>query len=405
MPNILSKIKKPNLLVLIIFAILAGIGCGCFFSIGLTRCFLTFNSIFGNFLSFCVPLIVLGFVSAAIADLESNAGKMLLMAVVLSYCVTLGAGLLSYFVSDSFFPEILAGNKASEAIEKGMELTPYFTINMPPAIEIMSALILAFVLGIGISRIKSARGALKNIVREFRDIIAMVISKVIVPLLPLYIFGIFLKMTVTGEVTSILSAFYKIILVIFALHLVWMMALYVVASLFSRKEKNPFKLIWKMLPAYFTALGTSSSAATIPVTLRQTVKMGVDEDVAGFTIPLCATIDLSGSALKIVACAVALMIMHGMPYDLGMFAYFVAMMGIALVAAPGVPGGSIMASLALLTSILGFSETDCALMIALYIAMDSFGTACNVTCDGAIAVIIDRFAVKKKKPKLESSLS
>ena len=198
-------------------------------------------------------------------------------------------------------------------------------------------------------------------------------------------------MTVTGEMKTIMSGFYKIILLIFVLHILWLIFIYIVAAFFSRKEKNPFKLIWMMLPAYFTALGTSSSAATIPVTLRQTIKMGVNEDVAGFTVPLCATIDLSGSALKIVACAVALMIMRGMPFDFGMFAYFIAMMGVALIAAPGVPGGSIMASLALLSSILGFSEYDCGLMIALYIAMDSFGTACNVTGDGAIAIVIDRF--------------
>lgn len=385
------RFKKPNLLIQIIIAILLGIGCGYFFDVGLTRCFLTFNSIFSNFLGFCVPLIVLGFVSAAIADLESNAGKMLLMAVILSYGITLGAGLLSFFVSSNIFPMYLESNQGTQIIEEASELSPYFTINMPPLFEIMSGMIIAFILGLGVAQLKGGESKLKSIIIEFRDIIAWVIAKVIIPLLPLYIFGIFLKMTFTGEMSSIMTGFYKIILVIFVLHILWLIFLYIIAAFFSRKEKNPFKLIWLMLPAYFTALGTSSSAATIPVTLRQTIKMGVNEDIAGFTVPLCATIDLSGSALKIVACAVALMIMRGMPYDFGMFAYFVAMMGVALIAAPGVPGGSIMASLALLSSILGFSEYDCGLMIALYIAMDSFGTACNVTGDGAIAIVIDRF--------------
>lgn len=399
---LIHRLKKPNLLILIILAILAGIGCGFFFSVGLTRCFLTFNSIFSNFLSFCVPLIVLGFVAAAIADLESDAGKMLLMAVILSYALTLGAGLLSFFVSNNFFPMFLASGEADKIIEEANDLSPYFTINMPPLMEIMTAMVFAFILGLGVANLQEGKSVIKKIVIEFRDIVAWVIRKVIIPLLPLYIFGIFLKMTVTGEMTSIMTGFYKIILVIFVLHIVWLIGLYIVASFFSRGEKNPFKLIWLMLPAYFTALGTSSSAATIPVTLRQTIKMGVNEDVAGFSIPLCATIDLSGSALKIVACAVALMIMRGMPYDFGMFAYFVAMMGIALIAAPGVPGGSIMASLALLSSILGFSEYDCGLMIALYIAMDSFGTACNVTGDGAIAIVIDRFCSKPKIGQLDT---
>jgi Na+/H+-dicarboxylate symporter len=146
-----------------------------------------------------------------------------------------------------------------------------------------------------------------------------------------------------------------------------------------------------MMPAYFTALGTQSSAATIPVTLRQTVRMGVSEDVAGFVVPLCATIHMSGSTLKIVACALAIMLLQGLPYDAAMFANFIAMLGVTIVAAPGIPGGAIMASLGLLSGILGFSDAQNALMIALYIAMDSFGTACNVTGDGALAVIINRF--------------
>ena len=167
---------------------------------------------------------------------------------------------------------------------------------------------------------------------------------------------------------------------------------FVIAGGFAKK--NPFKLLLNMMPAYFTALGTQSSAATIPVTLQQTRKNGVSEDVAGFTVPLCATIHMSGSTLKIVACALALMIMQGIPYDFGMFAGFICMLGITMVAAPGVPGGAIMASLGLLQSMLGFNDEAQALMIALYIAMDSFGTACNVTGDGAIAVIMDKIMKK-----------
>lgn len=172
------------------------------------------------------------------------------------------------------------------------------------------------------------------------------------------------------------------------LHVGILILQYCIAALFSRK--NPFRSLWTMMPAYATALGTQSSAATIPVTLERTIRMGVSPDVAGFVIPLCATIHMSGSTLKIVACAVALMIVHGMPFDTVMFASFVAMLGVTIVAAPGVPGGAIMASLGLLSSILGFSEADNAMMIALYIAMDSFGTACNITGDGAIAQIINR---------------
>ena len=391
----MPKFKKPNLLLLIIFAILSGIACGWFLPSFAVRLFVTFNTLFSNFLGFCIPLIILGFVAPSIADLGKKAGKMLLATVALAYGITLGAGLLSFFVSDSLFPSMLESNIEAETLSEATKIVPFFSINIPPFIDIMSALVLSFLTGIGIAQFKSDKSILKQGLLEFRDIVSWIIGKIIVPLLPLYIFGIFLKMSFSGEATTMLSAFYKIILVIFALHLAWLLLLYVGAAFFSRKEKNPFKLIRMMLPAYFTALGTSSSAATIPVTLRQAKKMGVDEDVAGFTIPLCATIDLSGSALKIVSCAVALMLMKEIPYDLPTFLYFSAMLGVALVAAPGVPGGSIMAAIGLLTSILGFSETDCALMIALYIAMDSFGTACNVTGDGAIAIVIDRFFGKK----------
>ncbi len=252
--------------------------------------------------------------------------------------------------------------------------------------NVMTALVLAFTLGLGLAQLKN--DTLKNAARDFQDIIVRMISAVILPLLPIYIFGIFLNMTHSGQVFSILMVFIKIIGVIFLLHIFLLVFQYCIAALFVRK--NPFKLLGRMLPAYFTALGTQSSAATIPVTLEQTKKNGVSPDIAGFVIPLCATIHLSGSTLKIVACALALMMMQGISFDFPLFAGFIFMLGITMVAAPGVPGGAIMASLGILQSMLGFDESAQALMIALYIAMDSFGTACNVTGDGAIALVVDK---------------
>ena len=258
--------------------------------------------------------------------------------------------------------------------------------------NVMTALVLAFTLGLGLASLNS--DALKNVARDFQEIIVRMISAVILPLLPLYIFGIFLNMTHSGQVYSILMVFIKIIGVIFVLHIFLLVFQYSIAALFV--HRNPFKLLSKMLPAYFTALGTQSSAATIPVTLEQTKKNGVSAEVAGFVIPLCATIHLSGSTLKIVACALALMMMQGIPFDFPLFAGFIFMLGITMIAAPGVPGGAIMASLGILQSMLGFDESAQALMIALYIAMDSFGTACNVTGDGAIALIIDKIMGKNR---------
>lgn len=382
---------KIGLLPRILIAIVLGIIIGQVFPLGLVRIFETFNAIFSQFLGFCIPLIIVGLVTIAIADIGRGAGKMLLVTVLLAYGCTLLAGFLSLFTGLSFFPSLITSGVPLEEIAEAQGVEPYFSVKIPPLMDVMTSLVLAFVLGLGAASLKT--DYLKNVARDFQQIIIKTISSVILPLLPLYIFGIFLNMTYTGQVFSILVVFIKIIGIIFALHILWLILLYVVAG--GIVHRNPFKLLWNMLPAYFTALGTQSSAATIPVTLEQAKKNGVSNEVAGFVIPLCATIHLSGSMLKIVACALALMIMQGMPYSFGMFASFICMLGITMVAAPGVPGGAIMAALGVLQSMLGFDDAAQALMIGLYIAMDSFGTACNVTGDGAIALVIDKF--KKKK--------
>jgi Na+/H+-dicarboxylate symporter len=259
---------------------------------------------------------------------------------------------------------------------------------MPPIMEVMTALLLSFTLGLGLSYIEG--DTLHKAFVDFRDIVTKMIATIIIPLLPIHIFGIFLNMTVSGQVASIISMFVKVIAVIFVLHVLLLLIQFCVAGSIGRK--NPLKLLKTMLPAYATALGTQSSAATIPVTLAQAIKNGVRENIAVFVIPLCATIHLAGSTMKITACSMAIMIMSGQPVTLSVFGGFIMMLGITMVAAPGVPGGAIMAALGILQSMLGFNDTMQALMIALYIAMDSFGTACNVTGDGAIAVIVDRIA-------------
>ena len=250
--------------------------------------------------------------------------------------------------------------------------------------------VLAFVLGLGLCAVSGDK--LKNGLIEFSDLINKVISGVIIPLLPLYVFGIFLQIGAEGQAGAIMKLFIKVIAIIFVLHVSLLLIQFIVTG--AIVKKNPLKLLVNMLPAYMTALGTQSSAATIPVTLKQAIKNGVDEKLAGFVIPLCATIHLAGSTLKIVACAFAILWMQGMPHGLEMFAGFICMLGITMVAAPGVPGGAIMAALGLLASMLGFSEELQGLMIALYIAMDTFGTACNVTGDGAIALVVNKIYKK-----------
>mgnify|MGYP002517302417 FL=1 len=387
------KKLKIGLLGKILIAIALGIGVGLIAQPWMVRTMLTFNGIFSQFLGFAIPLIILGLVTPAISDIGKTAGKMLLITVAIAYGSTVIAGLISYLTGAALFPGMIRSGASLETLGTAQELTPFFTVNIPPVMGVMTALVLSFTLGLGLAYIE--RQTLKDAIHDFEQVIIKTIKSAIIPLLPLYIFGIFLNMTYVGQVFSILTVFIKIIGIIFVIHIGILIIQFVIAG--GLTKKNPFRLLWNMLPAYFTALGTQSSAATIPVTLQQSRINGVSEDVAGFVIPLCSTIHMSGSTLKITACALALMIMQGMPYDFGMFMGFIMMLGITMVAAPGVPGGAIMASLGLLQSMLGFNQEAQALMIALYIAMDSFGTACNVTGDGAIALIMDKIMSSKHK--------
>ena len=380
-----------GLLPRIIVAIILGVALGNVMTEPWIRPFATFNAIFSQFLGFLVPIIIVGLVTPAIAGIGKSAGKMLLTTVGIAYADTVLCGLLSYGTGSVLFPGMLDGitTTASQASQGGAE--PYFTIAIPPLLDVMSALVLSFMMGLGIAY--GNADVLRKGADELMAITGKVIEKAIIPLLPPYIFGIFLDMTATGQAYSVITVFAKIIVVIFILHILILLYQFAVAGLLSKR--NPLKLLWRMMPAYFTALGTSSSAATIPVTLRQTELNGVSKDVAGFTVPLCATIHMSGSVMKITACALTICMMKGMPHDPVLFTGFILLLSVMMVAAPGVPGGSIMAALAPLASVLGFGEQDQALMIALYIAMDSFGTACNVTGDGAVAMVVDKMFGKK----------
>ena len=385
---------KITLLAKVVIAIAAGVLFGQFLPAGIARIFVTFNSLFGNFLSFTIPLIIVGLVTPAIGDLGKGAGKLLAITALIAYLSTIMSGFFTYFSSAAVFPSIIPVSSSLSAVEnpENFLLLPYFKVAMPPLMDVMTALLLSFTIGLGLSAINGT--TLKNGFRDFREIITKLIEVVIIPLLPLHIFGIFLNMTVSGQVFSIITMFVKIIAFIFVLDVVLLIVQFCIDGAIGKK--NPFKLLRTMLPAYATALGTQSSAATIPVTLAQTIKNGVRENIAVFTVPLCATIHMAGSTMKITACAMAIMYMSGMPVQFMEIGAFILMLAITMVAAPGVPGGAIMAALGLLQSMLGFNDTLQALMIALYIAMDSFGTACNVTGDGAIAVIMDKIAGEKR---------
>lgn len=384
--------RKFGLLPRVVLAIVLGVVCGCFLPGWAARVALTFNAVFGQFLEFVIPLLIFGLVAPGIADLGRSAGRLLALTVALAYGFTLISGFGTYFVGKALFPSLLAGAEV-ELPEASEALTPYFTIEMPPVMGVMSALVLAFVLGLGMAYIHSV--TLKSALDDFKRIIELVVVRVIIPLLPFYIFGIFLSITQSGQVASVLGVFVKLIVVIFLLTVVLLLFQFSVAGLAARR--NPLRMLRTMLAAYVTALGTQSSAATIPVTLERTLRLGVRPELASFVIPLCATIHLSGSMMKITACALAVAMIAGLELSAETFAGFILLLAVTMVAAPGVPGGAIMAALGLLESMLGFDETLCGLMIATYIAMDSFGTATNVTGDGAVAVIVDAIDRKRRK--------
>ena len=387
-------------LVAIVLALVLGsvtIGDSHIMPSALGDVFVTFSTIFGQFLSFSIPLIIIGLVTPAIADLGKGAGHWLGLTAALAYASTMFAGFLTYAVCAYFFPKVLVGQLTQVETPKEV-LKTYFTIEMPPVVGVMTALLLSFVIGIGLSLVP--RGVLRKGFIEFRAIITRLIENIIVPLLPLHIFGIFLNLTYTGEAVHIMRTLIRVVVIVLILEVVILLTQYFVAGAVGRV--NPFKAIFTMLPAYLTALGTSSSAATIPVTLRQTRKNGVSDAVSSFTIPLCATIHLAGSTSKIFAFAFAIVYTQGITVTTAQWVGFIFMLGITMVAAPGVPGGAIMAATGILQSMLGFDDSAVALMIATYIALDSFGTATNVTGDGAIAIIMDRLTGGKLGPEGDS---
>lgn len=382
-------LRKIGLLPRIVFAIVLGILVGLVAPDWLVRIFETFNGLFGNFLTFIIPLIIVGLITPAISELGKGAGKWLGITAAIAYGSTIFAGFMAFAICMVLFPRMLTEGSFDEVADpSGGLLAPYFEVEMPPVFGVMTALILAFVVGVGLTLLQS--DTMHKGFVELRSIIEKVITAIIIPFLPLYIFGIFLNMTSAGQVWEVITTFIGVIVLVFAITVLLLLIQYSVAGAIS--GRNPLKALGTMLPAYATALGTSSSAATIPVTLRQAIQMGVTRPVASFVIPLCATIHLAGSTAKIVSFSLAVMFLAGAQVNVAVFIGFIFMLGITMVAAPGVPGGAIVTASGLLTSMLGFTEPQVGLMIATYIAIDSFGTATNVTGDGAIALVVDKLS-------------
>ncbi|MDK8694089.1 dicarboxylate/amino acid:cation symporter [Corynebacterium sp. MSK158] len=396
----LKKLSE-SLLFRIIVAIILGVVVSQFAPEWFGRVFATFNGLFSNFLNFFIPVLIFALIAPSIAGLGRGAGKWLGVTAGIAYGSTIVAGLLAYVLAHWLYPTMLSGQDLItnvSDIDEGA-LTPYFEVEMAPPFEVMTALLLSFCIGVAMTTVKS--DTLYAVTKELESVVVKVIWGFVVPILPFYIFGMFLGLGMNGNLGSVLSAFAKVLILAVVMTLVYLVLQYIIAGAII--GKNPFKALRNMVPAYFTALGTSSSAATIPVSLESTLKNGISKPVASFVIPLCATIHLSGSMIKLTLYAFAIVYMANLDISTSTGLGFIFLLGIMMIAAPGVPGGAVMVAAGLLADMMGFDDGMVALMIAAYIAIDSVGTAANVTGDGAIAMIVDKFAGSKKDHTEEES--
>ena len=381
-----SKKKKLGLFPRVVIAIVVGVALGYVLPECGVRVLKTFNVFFAQVLKFIVPLLILGLVTPAIAGVGRGAGKMLFAVIMLSYFSTVAAAFFGWGCAAKLLPHYVQEGLVANA-GNGLKFLPYFELKIPPLCDVLSALALSFMVGTGIVTTKSS--ALKRGVEDFGEIVKLTIMKVIIPGIPVYIMTMICEMTASGRIGAMAGAMFKVIGTGWALTVVFLVILYTIAGVLARR--NPLTMLWRMLPAYLTGFSIASSSAVIPVTLDCCEKNGVSKDVRDFTIPLCANTHMVGSAIKMLTSMVAIVIIYGLKPEFGQMANFIFMMGIAAVAAPGVMSGVLMASVGLMESIVGFTPEQVGLLMTFYMALDGYGPAANVTGDGAIAIIIDRF--------------
>lgn len=352
---------------------------------------ITVSSLFSSLLSFIIPLMIIGYVIVGIADLTQGAGKLLGATTLISYGSTLVGGVIAYTIASTVFPMFITPELSQKVTESGEGLAALFTIPLEPLLDVTSAIVFSFLFGIGISWLRSQNKGetIYHFFSDFSAIITRLLNTLIIPGLPIYIFGNFVNLSYTGSIQSILSVFWRVFLIVLSLQLIGVIVLFVIAGIY-RKEK-PWQFVKNQIPGYVTALGTQSSAATIPVNVEIARKNGVSSQIREFVIPLCATIHLYGSITTVISCVTAVLIMYDLPFNFQMMMGFILVLGVAMVAAPGAPGGGIMSALPFL-AIVGIPATGpiATLLISLYLTQDSFGTAANVSGDNAIALMVDK---------------
>lgn len=393
-------IKKilSSLIFQLLLAVVAGLVIGSFADASVMKIALAVKQVGGQVIFFLVPLIIFGFVSLSIARLNSNASKVLLFTFALAYISSIGAAFFGMAVGYEFLPQL----SITSQLQNLRELPELpFTLKIPPVMDVMTALVLSIFVGLSAAWVKSKE--IVNLLDSFQQMVILLVQRILLPVLPFFIAANFSVLSYEGAITTQLPVFAAVILIAIVCHYVWLFVLYAAASLYARK--NGWEVLKHYGPAYVTALGTMSSAATLGVALQCVRKNSiVRKEISDFSIPLFANIHLCGSVLTEVFLVMTVsQILYGTLPDFSSMILFILLLGIFAIGAPGVPGGTVLASLGIVISVLGFDEAGTALLITIFALQDSFGTACNITGDGALALIVNRF-VKGEAPDNVSSI-
>jgi Na+/H+-dicarboxylate symporter len=390
------KKAKDSLIIKLILAVIAGIGIGLISNESLIAVIIAIKHILGQFIFFCVPLIIIGFITPSISGLKSNASKMLGAALLIAYLSSVGAALFSTIAGYIIIPGLDIVTDP-----EGLRTLPelIFKLDIPPLMSVMSALVLSIVIGLTIIWTESK--TIEKILGEFHNIMMAVVTRMVIPILPMFIASTFAGLAYEGSITKQLPIFIEVIIIVLVGHFIWLTILYAIAGLISKR--NPIEVVKYYGPAYLTAVGTMSSAATLPVALSCARKSDVlDKEVVDFAIPIGATIHLCGSVLTETFFVMTISkILYGTLPSVSSMITFIILLGIFAIGAPGVPGGTVMASLGLITGILEFDQSGVALMLTIFALQDSFGTACNITGDGAIALMLTGIFKNKNDSKVK----
>lgn len=379
-----------SLIFKLILAVFLGMLIGLYSPKSFMNVIVTLKYILGQVIFFAVPLIIIGFIAPSIAKLKSNASKLLGYAITFAYISSIGAATFSAIFGYMLIPK-LSIQSTTDTLRELPALI--FQLDIPQIMPVMSALFLSIILGLATAWTKA--DLFEKLLDQFQDIVLSLVKKIVIPLLPIFIATTFATLAYEGSITNQLPVFIKVIIIVLIGHFIWLAFLYALSGFMS--GKNPMEVLKHYGPAYLTAVGSMSSAATLPVSIECAKKSKVlRKDILNFSIPLFSNIHLCGSVLtEVFFVMVVSQILYGKLPDVSSMILFIVLLGIFAIGAPGVPGGTVMASLGLITSVLGFNETGTALILTIFALQDSFGTACNVTADGALALMLTGVANKK----------